>query len=31
MDFLSLCTHLLKVHTDDAIIGGHLPKRLLKL
>ena len=29
--FLSVCTHLLKVHTDDVILGGHLPKRLLKL
>ena len=31
MDFLPVCTHLLKVHTDDVILGGHLPKRLLKL
>ena len=31
---LSVCTHLLRLHTDDAILVGHgqaSPKRLLKL
>ena len=31
VNFLSVCTHLSKVHTDDVVLGGHPPKRLLKL
>ena len=34
MIFLSVCTHLLKLHIDDLILIGHgqaSPKRLLKL
>ena len=34
MDFLSVCTRLLKVHTDDVILGGHgqvgIPKETIK-
>ena len=35
MDFLSVCTYLLKVHIDDVILGGHgyagIPKETIRI
>ena len=34
MDFLSVCTYLLKIHIDDVILGGHgqvgIPKEAIE-